>query len=175
MKVSQAIGAQTAGAPEYVFENAGRSAQARYRKLLRVYDGNTIRHIEQRDIGRGCSCLEIGGGGGSIASRLCARVGVAGRGLATDLDPQFLQSLAYENLEVRRHDIRTEGLPQEEFDLAHTRLVLMHSSLGGARKSNRPRTDHPTRNQRGFPRLQKNALPPHCEIPLLWRVERNGV
>jgi len=94
VKVSQAIGAQTAGAPEYVFENAGRSAQARYRNLLRVYDGNTIRHIEQRDIGRGCSCLEIGGGGGSIASWLCARVGVAGRVLATDLDPQFLQSLA---------------------------------------------------------------------------------
>ena len=128
MKVSQAIGAQTAGAPECVFESAGRSAQARYRDLSRVCDGNTIRHIEQRDIGRGWSCLEIGGGGGSIASWLCARVGLTGRVLATDLDPRFLQSLASENLEVRRHDIRTEGLPQEELDLAHARLVLIHSS-----------------------------------------------
>jgi len=126
VKVSQASGAQTAGAPEYVFDNAGGSEQARYRELSRLYDGNTIRHIEQRDISRGWSCLEIGGGGGSIASWLCARVGVTGRVLATDLDPRFLQSLAYENLEVRRHDIRTEGLPQEEFDLAHARLVLIH-------------------------------------------------
>jgi len=95
VKVSQAIGAKTAGAPEYVFENAGRVRRhdtANFRES--TTDGNTIRHIEQRDIGRGCSCLEIGGGGGSIASWLCARVGVAGRVLATDLDPQFLQSLA---------------------------------------------------------------------------------
>jgi len=146
-----------------------------YRELSRVYDGNKARHIEQRDIGRGRSRLEVGGGGGSIASWLCARVGAAGRVLATDLDPRFLQSLAYGNLEVRRHDIRTESLPQEELDLAHARLVLIHSSLGDERKSNRPRTDHPTRNQRGFPRLQKNELPPHCEIPLLRPVERNGV
>jgi hypothetical protein len=172
--MSQAIGAQTAGAREYVFENAGRSAQARYHELSRVYDGNKTPRIEQRDIGRGCSCLEIGGGGGSIASRL-ARVGVTGRVLATDLDPRFLQSLAYENLEVYRHDIRTGGLPQEELDLAHARLVLIHSSLGGARKSNPPRTGHPTHNQRGFPRLGKNELPPHCEIPLVRPAERNGV
>src|SRR5215469_14207304 len=157
VKVSQAIGAQTAGAPEYVFENAARSALARYRELSRVYDGDKTRHIEQRDIGRGCSCLEIGGGGGSIASWLCARVGVIGRVLATDLDPRFLQSLAYENLEVRRHDIRTEGLPQEELDLAHARLMLIHSSLGGSRKS------------------KTNELPLHCEISLVRPVERNGV
>ena len=175
MKVSQAIGAQTAGAPEYVFENAGRSAQARYRELSRVYDGNTIHYIEQRDIGRGRSCLEIGGGGGSIASWLCARVGVAGRGLATDLDPRFLQSLAYENLEVRRHGIRTEGLLQEELDLAHRPIGVDALKPGKCQKkqpaSNGPSYTQPTR----FPRLQKNALPPHCEIALLRRVERNGV
>src|SRR5215469_3396865 len=122
----RANGAQTAGTPEYVLDNVGRSAEAQSRELSRQYDENTIRHIEQRGIDRAWSCLEIGGGGGSIASWLCARVGITGRVLATDLEPRFLQALSYENLEVRRHDIRTEVLPKEEFDLAHARLVLIH-------------------------------------------------
>jgi len=126
VKVTQVNGARTTGAPEYVFANAGSRAEAQYRELSRLYDENTIRHIEQRGIDRGWSCLEVGGGGGSIASWLCARVGVTGRVLATDLDPTFLQSLSYKNLDVRRHDIRSEGLPNEEFDLAHARLVLIH-------------------------------------------------
>lgn len=126
MKASRANGVQTAVAPPYVFDNAGAIAEVRYRDLSRLYDENTIRHIEQRGIDEGWSCLEIGGGGGSIASWLCARVGVTGRVLATDLDPRFLQSLSYKNLEVWRHDVRTEGLPKEEFDLAHARLVLLH-------------------------------------------------
>lgn len=126
VKVTQANGFQTATATEYVFDNKGVTAEARYRELSKVYDENTIRHIERRGIDRGWSCLEIGGGGGSIASWLCARVGVRGRVLATDLDPRFLEEFSYENLEVRRHDIRTEGLPKAQFDLAHARLVLIH-------------------------------------------------
>jgi SAM-dependent methyltransferase len=46
--------------------------------------------------------------------------------LATDIEPCFLENLAFSNLDVRRHDIRYEGLPEHEFDLAHARLVLMH-------------------------------------------------
>ncbi len=126
MKTMQANGVQAAQAAEYVFDNVSKNAGAQYRELSRVYDKNTIRHIEQRGIDKGWSCLEVGGGGGSIASWLCARVGVRGRVLATDLDPRFLQELSYENLEVRRHDIRTEGLPKGEFDLARVRLVLIH-------------------------------------------------
>ena len=68
----------------------------------------------------------MGAGGGSIASWLCERVGNEGRVLATDLEPCFLQMLPFDNLEVRRHDIRMEGLAESQFDLAHARLVLMH-------------------------------------------------
>jgi len=46
--------------------------------------------------------------------------------LATDIEPRFLQALPYGNLQVRRHDIRIDGLPKSEFDVAHARLVLMH-------------------------------------------------
>jgi SAM-dependent methyltransferase len=111
---------------EYVFDNRNESAEKRYRELSALYDAQTLRHIEQLGIEVGWSCLEVGGGGGSIASWLCTRVGPSGRVLATDLEPRFLEALAYPNLEVRRHDIRYEGLPERQFDLAHARLVLMH-------------------------------------------------
>ena len=111
---------------EYVFDSAGRNREPRYCGLSDLYDANTIRYIEQRGIDRGWSCLEVGGGAGSIASWLSARVGFNGRVLATDIEPRFLQTLSYPNLEVRRHDIRDQGLPADEFDLAHARLVLMH-------------------------------------------------
>jgi ubiquinone/menaquinone biosynthesis C-methylase UbiE len=111
---------------EYVFDNRNEPAQKRYRELSALYDSQTIRHIEQRGIEEGWSCLEVGGGGGSIASWLCTRVGPTGRVLATDIEPRFLEALAFSNLEVRRHDIRYQGLPEHEFDLAHARLVLMH-------------------------------------------------
>lgn len=122
----QLNGVETEQRSEYVFANAGKHTEPRYRGLSDLYDANTIRYIERCGIDRGWSCLEIGGGGGSIASWLCARVGVNGRVLATDIEPRFLHALSYPNLEVRRHDIRSEALPTHEFDLAHARLVLMH-------------------------------------------------
>ena len=111
---------------EYVFDNRNEPSEKRYRELSVLYDAQTLRHIEQRGIEEGWSCLEVGGGGGSIASWLCKRVGPTGRVLATDIEPHFLEALAFRNLEVRRHDIRYEGLPELQFDLAHARLVLMH-------------------------------------------------
>ena len=74
----------------------------------------------------GWHCLEVGGGGGSIAAWLAARVGSAGRVLVTDIDPRFLESLQVPNLEVRRHDIVNDPLPEAAFDLVHSRLVLLH-------------------------------------------------
>ena len=74
----------------------------------------------------GWGCLELGGGGGSIASWLCSRVGSSGRVVATDVEPRFLLELEHPNLEVLRHDVATEPLPEAEFDLVHARLVLSH-------------------------------------------------
>ncbi len=60
------------------------------------------------------------------AKVLCTQLGPQGRVLATDIDTRFLDALAEPNLEVRRHDIVTDDLPDAAFDLVHTRLVLMH-------------------------------------------------
>ena len=113
-------------ATDYVFDNAGEHAQGRYRDLSALYDAQTIRHLERTGIEKGWSCLEIGGGGGSIAAWICTRVGDHGHVLATDIEPRFLRTLSFSNLEVRQHDIRLDGLPERQFDLAHTRLLLHH-------------------------------------------------
>lgn len=110
----------------YVVGNADELAQARYRYLSALYDAQTIRHLKRRGVDRGWTCLEVGGGGGSIASWLCERVGDLGGVLATDIEPRFLHALPYRNLGIRCHDIRTEDLPEHQFDLAHARLVLLH-------------------------------------------------
>ena len=111
---------------DYALDNAGREASSRFDALAAMYDPGTIRHLEERGISSGWHCLEVGGGGGSIAAWLAARVGSAGYVLATDIDPRFLKSLTVPNLEVRRHDIVNDPLPQAAFDLVHSRLVLLH-------------------------------------------------
>jgi SAM-dependent methyltransferase len=117
---------KTRNPDRYLFDNAAIQAETRFDERSGLYDGNTIRHIEQRGIAEGWSCLEVGAGGGSIAAWLCHRVGGMGRVLATDINPRCLHALSFPNLEVLRHDIRCEPLPIQTFDLVHARLVLMH-------------------------------------------------
>jgi SAM-dependent methyltransferase len=113
----------------YVFDNAADLAPARFHVLASMFDSGTIRHIKRRGIREGWSCLEVGGGGGSIAYWLSMRVGPQGRVLVTDLDTQHLDvltALELPNLEVQRHDLTCDPLPDAAFDLVHARLVVMH-------------------------------------------------
>jgi SAM-dependent methyltransferase len=69
------------------------------------------------------------GGGGSITRWLAQRVGPTGHVLVTDIDPRFLTELVtptHLNIEVQRHDIVLDPLPEKMFDLIHARLVLVH-------------------------------------------------
>jgi SAM-dependent methyltransferase len=109
-----------------VFDNAGEPTRLRFAGLPLVFDPGTIRHIEERGVGPGWRCLEVGAGGGTIARWLAERVGPTGFVLATDIDTRFLNDLRAPNLEVRRHDVGTEPLPEAAFDLVHCRLVLVH-------------------------------------------------
>jgi SAM-dependent methyltransferase len=110
----------------YALDNAAKEASGRFDALAAIYDPGTIRHLEQCGVSSGWQCLEVGGGGGSIAAWLAARAGPAGHVLVTDIDPRFLESLHSPNLEVRRHDIVNDALPEAAFDLVHSRLVLLH-------------------------------------------------
>jgi len=126
MEDNQSSGAALSPDSAYILDNAGREASVRFDALAAMYDPGTIRHLEERGVTSGWHCLEVGGGGGSIAAWLAARVGPAGRVVVTDIDPRFLEALQVPNLEVRRHDIVNDALPEGTFDLVHSRLVLLH-------------------------------------------------
>ena len=110
----------------YVFDNAQKETEQRFAALPAMYDPGTIRHLTQLGVDEGWRCLEIGAGGGTIAKWLGERVGSKGHVLATDLDTRFLENLRLPNVEVRKHNIESDPLPPDSFDLIHLRLVLVH-------------------------------------------------
>jgi SAM-dependent methyltransferase len=112
----------------YAFPNSAPIARARLAALADVHDEGSIRHLLARGVTDGWKCLEIGGGLGTITSWLSDRVGVHGHVLTTDIDIRFLATIGRANVEVRRHDILTDPLPDSAFDVAYARLVLEHLS-----------------------------------------------
>ena len=110
----------------YVFDNAHGETRSRFPALSDLYDDETIRCLQAIGVAPGWQCLEVAAGGGSIAQWLAGQVGTSGRVLATDLDTRFLESLADPALEVLRHDIVRDPLPDPVFDLVHARLILVH-------------------------------------------------
>jgi SAM-dependent methyltransferase len=112
----------------YVFDNAAPQARARLAALAEVHDDGTIRHLLARGVAGGWKCLEIGGGLGTVTRWLSDRVGADGHVLTTDIDTRFLETIGRNNVEVRRHDIVKDPLPESAFDIAYARLVLEHLS-----------------------------------------------
>jgi SAM-dependent methyltransferase len=108
----------------YILDNAATEAATRLSALAEMYDPGTFRHLQSCGIGEGWHCLEIGAGNGSVVRWLADRVGPTGHVLATDLDPRHLESSRRSNVEIRQHNIATDPLPTEAFDLIHARLVL---------------------------------------------------
>jgi SAM-dependent methyltransferase len=111
--------------PSYLFDNAAEQARERFAGLAGLYDAVTFRHLDALGIDAGWRCLEVGAGGGSVASFMCERVGPAGHVLATDVHTGWLPAEPPANLEVRRHDIGADPLPEAAFDLVHARAVLI--------------------------------------------------
>lgn len=110
----------------YMLDNLWKRERERLDRLEAYLDPQTIRRLEAIGVAEGWRCLEVGGGGGSIAQWLCKRVGPGGRVCATDIETKFLEALGEPNLEVRRHDIVADSLEQDAFDLVHARAVLEH-------------------------------------------------
>lgn len=109
----------------YVLDNASEQTGQRFTSLETCFDPASIRQLEHVGVTEGWSCLEVGGGGGSIARWLSDRVGPSGNVLVTDINPRWIDAGAT-NVELRRHDITCDPLPEEAFDLIHARLVLLH-------------------------------------------------
>jgi ubiquinone/menaquinone biosynthesis C-methylase UbiE len=111
----------------YIFDNAAeREAAQRFSSLEQLHDPHTIRHLLATGVGPGWRCWEIGGGSGSVGRWLVSRVAPNGRVLMTDIDPRFISNSGIANLEVRRHDVGIDSVPETGLDLIHVRLVLIH-------------------------------------------------
>lgn len=110
----------------YLLDNRAEETGQRFDSLAALFNPVTFRHMEQLGLGDGWRCLEVGAGGDSVARWLSDRVGPKGQVVATDLEPRWLAGLDLPNVEVRRHDIAAEALEEDEFDLVHARLVLVH-------------------------------------------------
>jgi SAM-dependent methyltransferase len=110
----------------YTVQNDWTHARQRLTFLEAIHDPHSIRYLERLGVGAAWQCLEVAAGGGSVTEWLCNRVGPTGHVLATDIDTRFLEGLDHSNLEVRRHDVLREPLPEAVFDLVHTRALLMH-------------------------------------------------
>src|SRR5262245_10419630 len=109
----------------YALHNAHEATVARFTALAELFDRHSIENLSAAGIKPDWTCLDVGAGGGSIATWLCGEVGREGQVTATDIDTRFLDRLAYPNLHVRRHDINSDALPVAAFDLVHSRLLLV--------------------------------------------------
>jgi len=111
---------------DYVYDQGFAEERARLAGMESLWDPGSQALLDELGIGTGekaWRCLELGAGGGSLVQWM------AGRGasvLAVDIDTRFVEPLAGDSIEVQRLDIRTDELPNGEFDLIHSRLVLEH-------------------------------------------------
>lgn len=107
----------------YVFSNDDAVAPAHHEYLSAILNQHTVSRLVGLRLS-GANCLEVGAGAGSIAVWLADQVGPDGRVLATDLHPMPI--VDHPRLEVRRHDIVAEPVPDGAWDLIHARLLLQH-------------------------------------------------
>jgi SAM-dependent methyltransferase len=110
----------------YTFSNAWTNERARLDALEGLADPGSTRLLAALGVGPGWTCLEVGGGGGSMTRWLAEQVSPGGRVVVTDLNTKHLDPLKSDVVEVRQHNIVTEDLEEDVYDLAFARLVLEH-------------------------------------------------
>lgn len=114
----------------YAYDQAWRDERERLAGIERLWDDGTFALLERLGVGPGSRVAEVGAGGGSVVEWLGERVGDVGRVYAADVYLKFLEPLAGGAIEVAEHNILAEPLPEAEFDLVHTRLLVEHVGLG---------------------------------------------
>ena len=127
----KANGVQTVKDSKCVFDNTGNQAEARYCQSSRLYDEITIRHTEQRGTERRRSCLELSGGGGSIASWLRPRVGLSGRVLAAACVGSLL-ALSFASVMVGQLEVRDPGVRGGHVDVGGPLASVQQTPSPGA-------------------------------------------
>ncbi|MCG8926603.1 class I SAM-dependent methyltransferase [Lentzea sp. CC55] len=109
---------------KYLFGDSGESLDPKFDALSSLLDAGTFARVEQLGVADGWRCLEVGGGGGSVANWLADVVAPSGHVTVTDIDITRLEER--DNVTVLEHDVASNVLPGNAFDLVHARLVLFH-------------------------------------------------
>ena len=110
---------------DYLLDSAAAQTGQRFCGLEATFDSATCRYLAASGVGPGWSCWEIGAGGGSIARWLAERVAPGGSVLATDLELRWMPAEPAA-VRVERHDVTSDPIPKNAYDLIHARLVLIH-------------------------------------------------
>ncbi len=99
--------------------------RVRLAMLSEARDPVTFALLDRVGVADGMHALEVGAGTGSVSAWLAERVGSRGRVMSTDIDLRFHAEMP-SNVIVRQHDVTSEKLPSEHFDLVHARAVIQH-------------------------------------------------
>jgi len=108
---------------DYVLDQGFGQERARLSGMEALWDPGSQALPAELGIGPGWKCLEVGAGGGSMVEWMASR---RAHVTAVDIDTRFIEHLASDSITVRRIDLREDELPQSEYDLVHSRLVLEH-------------------------------------------------
>ena len=108
----------------YIFDNRHAIAPSRFEALETLFDAQSIENLRGAGVRPGWKCLDVGAGSGSISRWLGKTVGLSGRVTATDIDIRHFDALGCANVQMLRHDIVADTLP-DSFDLVHARLLLV--------------------------------------------------
>jgi len=108
----------------YVFDNDSPHALDQHILLSRLLDPISTERLRRIKVGPGLHCLEVGAGAGTVAGWLADHTYPGGSVLATDINTRHLPR--HPNFSVLVHDVTTDPLPADSFDLVHARLVLLH-------------------------------------------------
>lgn len=113
--------------PTYNLDNKWEFARLRLQALEEINNPRTFELLKNKiGIQPGWICLDAGSGLGLVAEWMAEQVGSSGKVVATDIEPRFLKEKESSNLQVLRHDITKDPLPDDYYDLIHARNLLMH-------------------------------------------------
>jgi len=111
---------------QYILSDLSKEAdQERLNDLELTWDSTTIRHMETLGVSAGWKCLDVGAGFGSITGWLSDHVGSQGKVVTTEIRTELHRETS-DNVEIRQHNILTDELESDYYDLVHCRLLLQH-------------------------------------------------
>jgi ubiquinone/menaquinone biosynthesis C-methylase UbiE len=107
----------------YILDDASAVEYKRLDLMSKILDPWTRQYLIGLGVGEGWHCLELGGGNGSIAEWLAAKVGASGSVTAIDINPVLIELVPAQNLSVQQMDLRAGELESESYDLVTCRAA----------------------------------------------------